>query len=386
MACERAQSTRRTHLCSAPQVTWQAPHFFSLADSETFRTHLSTASITKSLHSYALSMIALSSNAKTMLYNETNGLLDASMTASTPKDFSQIAKDSTKKQIRQEMSIWHFLFENSREAIVLINMKGEVVDANQAFVELLGYTREQTYQLGVWDWDADLDKETILGLLSSIDADGVTFETRHIRKDRNIIHVEISSNATFYQNERLLLCICRDTTEQKLKDEKMQELISTDPLTGLLNKREFTYRLNKAIQHAQNASEQLSLILMDIDRFKSINDEHGHLVGDRVLEDVAQLMKETVDEPASIARWGGEEFIILLPNTAPDTAQGTAENLRTELESRSAGGLNNITASFGVTSSQLNDDLHGVFNRADEAMYEAKGNGRNCVRVITSKP
>ncbi|RUM55139.1 MAG: hypothetical protein DSY86_02360, partial [Marinomonas sp.] len=225
-----------------------------------------------------------------MLYNETNGLLDASMTASTPKDFSQIAKDSTKKQIRQEMSIWHFLFENSREAIVLINMKGEVVDANQAFVELLGYTREQTYQLGVWDWDADLDKETILGLLSSIDADGVTFETRHIRKDRNIIHVEISSNATFYQNERLLLCICRDTTEQKLKDEKMQELISTDPLTGLLNKREFTYRLNKAIQHAQNASEQLSLILMDIDRFKSINDEHGHLVGDRVLEDVAQLM------------------------------------------------------------------------------------------------
>jgi diguanylate cyclase (GGDEF)-like protein/PAS domain S-box-containing protein len=331
-------------------------------------------------------MIALSSNAKTMLYNETNGLLDASMTASTPKDFSQIAKDSTKKQIRQEMSIWHFLFENSREAIVLINMKGEVVDANQAFVELLGYTREQTYQLGVWDWDADLDKETILGLLSSIDADGVTFETRHIRNDRNIIHVEISSNATFYQNERLLLCICRDTTEQKLKDEKMQELISTDPLTGLLNKREFTYRLNKAIQHAQNASEQLSLILMDIDRFKSINGEHGHLVGDRVLEDVAQLMKETVDEPASIARWGGEEFIILLPNTAPDTAQGTAENLRTELESRSAGGLNNITASFGVTSSQLNDDLQGVFNRADEAMYEAKGNGRNCVRVITSKP
>lgn len=287
-----------------------------------------------------------------------------------------------KKLIRQEQSIWHFMIQNAREAIVLLDMNGEVVEANQAYLDMLMYSREEIYELRVWDWDADLDQDTIINLLNNIDSAGVTFETRHTRKDGDIINVEISSNATSYQDERFLLCICRDTTERTQRDERMQELIIQDPLTLLLNRREFTYRLKNALHHAHQDPAPFALILFDIDHFKSINDTYGHLMGDRVLTDVATLLAQKIRGQDSFARWGGEEFAILLPNTHFEQACLTAERLRHETEHFLAGGIEHVTASFGVTVSKLSDDLSHIFNRADEAMYEAKGSGRNCVRWV----
>ncbi len=284
-----------------------------------------------------------------------------------------------KQLIRNEKSAWHFLFESTRDPVVLVNMQGEAVDINQAFLDLLHYQREEAYKMHIWDWDADFSKPEIIGLLSEIDFEGITFETRHRRKDGVILNVEISSNTTFYDDEPLLLCICRDITEKKRRDLELQELVSKDPLTGLLNRREFTYLLKDALHKSSTGTIQSSILLLDLDHFKSTNDEFGHLVGDRVLTYVAGLMKELTSQRYHVARWGGEEFTLLLPGVAKANAIKFAEQLRQAITVASPEGLPPVTASIGVATSYQTDDFNSLFKRVDDAMYLAKRSGRNCV-------
>ncbi|RDL45229.1 hypothetical protein DN730_06360 [Marinomonas piezotolerans] len=292
------------------------------------------------------------------------------------------SSDCIKQQIREETSIWHFLFENSHDAIVLLNMKGEVVDANDAFARHLKYSREELYDLHLWDWEADLPEDELLKLLPSVDQAGVVFESRHRLKDNTTVHVEIASNATFFQDERMLLCICRDATKKKLHDETMQKLISTDALTNLANRREFTYRLNDSLHSVRQGKPPFSLLLLDVDNFKGINDQHGHLFGDQVLIDLSNKMDQLVPGTSLLSRWGGEEFTILMPATDTSAATAFAEQLRAGIAQQLVCDIIYVTVSIGVTTWCPNDDLNSMFKRADDAMYSAKRSGRNCIKTI----
>ena len=163
----------------------------------------------------------------------------------------------------------------------------------------------------------------------------------------------------------------------------------TDPLTGIGNRGLFDERLVGAIEEALAEEHPLSLLLLDIDHFKSFNDNHGHQIGDIVIRLVAAKLREMVKGRDLPARYGGEEFAVILPQTPCDGARHLAEMIRkilatnkVRLKSRDLM-LGTITASFGVASLRQGDTSETLIQRADAALYEAKRRGRN--RVVTEE-
>lgn len=172
--------------------------------------------------------------------------------------------------------------------------------------------------------------------------------------------------------------------QENLKLVRTESL--TDPLTGLANRKHFDDRLAKAVADAHERSEPLSLIMTDIDHFKSFNDTWGHLTGDQVLRLVAMSVKQNVKGQDIAARYGGEEFAIILPNTVLRSALTVADHIRRavmakELMKRSTGqNLGRVTISLGVATVRKGDTPQSLIARADACLYAAKRNGRN--RVI----
>jgi diguanylate cyclase len=160
----------------------------------------------------------------------------------------------------------------------------------------------------------------------------------------------------------------------------------TDPLTSLGNRKFFDRAIENAVAHAAKCGEPLSLLMLDIDYFKSFNDNYGHLTGDQVLRLVAMSLKQTTKGQDITARYGGEEFAVVLPNTALRQALTVADNIRRavmskQLKKKSTGEiLGRVTISVGVSMLQPGDDRDRLIERADACLYAAKRNGRN--RVI----
>ncbi|MAS06632.1 MAG: hypothetical protein CL534_18370 [Ahrensia sp.] len=157
----------------------------------------------------------------------------------------------------------------------------------------------------------------------------------------------------------------------------------TDPLTGILNRRGFEARV-AALLNGQAPSGSLhGLIIADIDAFKSVNDRFGHDAGDMVIARIARLLEEGAGSEGLVARWGGEEFVVLIPKGGAALARLYAESVRTAAEATGHDCLNGeaVTVSFGITEWRPGDTLRMACGRADAALYEAKQAGRNCVRA-----
>jgi diguanylate cyclase len=172
--------------------------------------------------------------------------------------------------------------------------------------------------------------------------------------------------------------------QQSLEAIRAESL--TDPLTGLGNRKYFDRMIGMAVQSALASGEPLSLLLFDIDHFKSFNDSYGHLTGDQVLRLVGLSLKQTIKGQDITARYGGEEFAVVLPNTALRQALTVADHIRRavmakELKKKSTGEiLGRVTISVGVSMLKQGDDTDTLIDRADACLYAAKRNGRN--RVI----
>lgn len=176
-----------------------------------------------------------------------------------------------------------------------------------------------------------------------------------------------------------------NTEMEQLRAElaQVRQIAVTDGLTGLLNRRAFDQSLTKIIQQPESTNTYLSIL--DIDHFKRINDNFGHTVGDNVIKFVASLMKKHADEHHYVARYGGEELAIIMPETPKEKAIEISENIRLEMEkSRLKRKTDNqqlgqITISIGIAELQYNDDSEAFITRADTALYKAKESGRNKV-------
>ncbi len=155
-----------------------------------------------------------------------------------------------------------------------------------------------------------------------------------------------------------------------------------DQLTQLGNRKMFDEVLSKEIAQAKRHKSPLSIIMVDIDFFKKINDNYGHLIGDSVLVEFAQLLKNNIRLSDSISRWGGEEFIILLPNHTKVEADVLANKLNKTVEAFNFNKIKGFTASFGVTELLNGDTIETFLSRTDAALYQAKNNGRNQVVLI----
>ncbi len=174
-----------------------------------------------------------------------------------------------------------------------------------------------------------------------------------------------------------------DVTKMKEMEEKLKLLSQTDQLTQIYNRVKFHDALNQEIARIRRYETDLSLIMLDLDHFKQVNDTHGHDVGDDVLVNLTLLVKECIRETDIFARWGGEEFMVLLPHTNLHNAAQLAERIRTHVEHNHFKTVGKVTSSFGVTQFVLADNAESFIKRVDRALYKAKQKGRN--RVVSAQ-
>ena len=168
--------------------------------------------------------------------------------------------------------------------------------------------------------------------------------------------------------------------------ERTREEAMLDPLTGLLNRKGFDQRLQALLSQAPDSRESHCLLMLDIDHFKRVNDTHGHLMGDRVIQGLGEILRTSVTHPShAVARYGGEEFAIVLPNTSRAEATQIAETIRArtkamKLRNRSTQEVVlTVTISSGITTLRQGDDAHSLIARADAALYASKKGGRDRV-------
>jgi diguanylate cyclase (GGDEF)-like protein len=189
-----------------------------------------------------------------------------------------------------------------------------------------------------------------------------------------IHHYEARIVATWGEE---VLAIVRDFTDQR-QAEKMAE---TDPLTNIYNRRKFSRLLDQEIQRVERYDRFLSIVLLDIDHFKRVNDTYGHDTGDYVLRRITELIRENIRVTDILARYGGEEFVIILPETEVKGASRQIDRMRKTIEKTSFDGVGNLTISGGITSYMGGDSCKSMITRADKALYLAKEEGRNRVRI-----
>jgi diguanylate cyclase len=167
----------------------------------------------------------------------------------------------------------------------------------------------------------------------------------------------------------------------KKKTQKYEDMASTDQLTGLYNRYKFTELFISEYATMTKRKNEMSLIILDIDHFKIINDTYGHNIGDKVLVGIASILKKYFRSVDIVCRWGGEEFVVLVPTASIENGVLIAEKIRQAIENKPILEDIKITASFGITTIKIGDKLEDVVKRADEALYEAKNSGRNNVKI-----
>ena len=174
--------------------------------------------------------------------------------------------------------------------------------------------------------------------------------------------------------------------QARADNEKLEKLATVDSLTGLYNRPAVLCRLRELISFANRYKEDFSLIMLDLDHFKNVNDRYGHLAGDEVLAEIAALARRNVRDTDIVGRYGGEEFIIILPKTALASSWVVAERLRSIVEKTemkdSAGSVFSVTVSQGLAGWERGEDATSLISRADEALYKAKAKGRNRVQIL----
>jgi len=177
----------------------------------------------------------------------------------------------------------------------------------------------------------------------------------------------------------------RQVQQARSDQEEMERLANFDSLTGLYNRRAILGRLDEQTRHAKRYQEDLSLIMADLDHFKKVNDRYGHLVGDDVLESVGRLVQQSIRATDRAGRYGGEEFLVILPRTDLPSGVNVAERTRKLVEAaRMKGGKGEvlgITISLGVSSYRAGEEAESLVSRADDVLYRAKKNGRNRVET-----
>lgn len=256
--------------------------------------------------------------------------------------------------------------------------------ASYALQKISGYTEEELLGKPITLLlDPKLGLELYAEIIRTIDKHGQWRGTvRHMGKGPNYYWVETvvapiideTGVRTGYMQIR------QDVTSQK----RLEELWMTDHLTGLHNRQSIDQIWEREILRAERYGDLFSVLLIDIDYFKSVNDHYGHLVGDELLFQFAQLLQEECRDTDHVGRWGGEEFIILIPNTNLSSAVLMAEKIRETIEGFSFSTVGSVTVSIGVACYRSGMSEDELFALADKALYRAKHSGRNRVEVGNS--
>lgn len=266
-------------------------------------------------------------------------------------------------------------------------------EVNERWLDMLGLSREDISH-NIKDWTDRLhpdDREHLMELIQDSIARRVSYvgDFRILHKDGHWVWIQGSGGVVEYDPEGRPLRLCgiyQEITDRKAMERQLEYQATHDALTGLLNRRELLERLENELNRANRYAKNLVVFLLDIDHFKQINDNLGHKAGDRVLQGFADLLNDQLRKMDLCGRYGGEEFIIVLPETKIDQAVGMGERLRSLVEGNEqlAPGLElSITVSIGIADYPASGDTAAeLIEAADKALYRAKNQGRN--RIATA--
>lgn len=284
-------------------------------------------------------------------------------------------------QADEVLKRYQLLFEHASDIILFFRRDGTILEANTAAVNTYGYSREQLLTMNVCDLRAHHTKALLAGQIDQAEENGLLYETMHQLRDGKIMPVEVSLQGTVLENEKVLLGIVRDITDRKKAAETINYLAYHDPLTDLPNRVLFFDRLTVAIANAQRNKQMLAVMFLDLDRFKLVNDIMGHAMGDQFLKKVGKQLKACVRSNDTVARIGGDEFTILLPDISREEDAGkVAKKIIDSLKKPWI--INSyefqITVSVGIVLYPNDgEDAETLTKNADTAMYRAKEQGDN---------
>lgn len=276
------------------------------------------------------------------------------------------------------------IFDSVHDGIVVADVQTRRFRmVNAAICRMLGYSRDELLQRGMTDIHPEEELPRIARIFDQMsqEATGLVPDLPMQRKDGSVFHADTSSSPITIDGVACLVGVFRDTTERR-RAERAEELASRDSLTSLYNHRMFYALLQDEMARTRRFGHPVSLLMLDIDHFKHVNDSYGHQAGDAILKGLSGLLVRHARAVDRVCRYGGEEFTVILPETGADTAFETAERLRTAIESHpfdaGDGRMIGITVSIGVaTHPQQVDTLEDLVKASDLALYAAKQGGRN---------
>jgi diguanylate cyclase (GGDEF)-like protein/PAS domain S-box-containing protein len=288
------------------------------------------------------------------------------------------------------------------------NTKGIITYVNDKFCEISGYARHELLgkphniirhpsmpSSAFKDlWDTIKSKKPWHGLVTNMKKDGRKYVVDSVvipilDIDGDIVeYIAIRHDVTEFEETKEQLSTLNKAMKHKVDElynmtATLEEEASIDGLTGAFNRMKFEKNFEFEVNKAKLSGKSLSMILLDIDHFKSINDKHGHSVGDDVLKEIVELVSQNIRGMDTLARWGGEEFVVLLPTMELQGAVDLANRLKDLIQNSDFSTKEKITSSFGVGQIVPNESKNDFFERVDKALYEAKIGGRN--QVVQAK-
>src|SRR5271157_1764207 len=294
--------------------------------------------------------------------------------------------------IRESEEKYRTIIENIEDGYHELDFSGNIVFFNDALLKMLGYSRDEFAGMNYHNLT---DEETARQMSQVCDevyktgkpSRGIEIEVMKKDGTMRVVEISVSLILDAKGQEVGFRNLVRDVTERKKTEETIRRLAYHDPLTGLPNRLLFTDRLNMAITRAKRNKQYLAVMMLDLDYFKDINDTLGHHMGDRLLQAVGSRLTELLRKGDTIARMGGDEFLILLPeinNVGVTTtiAQKIVESFQSPfiIDDRKL----RITTSIGIAIyPDVSDDVETLIKNADIAMYRAKGSGRNNYQLFT---
>ncbi|MEW6110384.1 MAG: GGDEF domain-containing protein [Nitrospirota bacterium] len=308
-------------------------------------------------------------------------------------------RQKTEEELGKSVKFLDMIFDSIRDPFIILDRDFRVVKVNEAYAHMKDLHDNDL--IGKRCYEITRGRDTVcddcIVEKTFISADPCVKEKRSAMQGVQETWFEIYTYPIQTKNGSVTHVIeyVRNITERKKIEEERERLIqqleflsTTDSLTGLLNRRMLIKRLNSEIDRARRYGLELSLILCDLDYFKEINDTYGHNAGDSVLKSISSIFSELARKPDIIGRYGGDEFMIILPETSIKGAEDMAERIRLRVQSSEFpvvdGKSARTTMSLGITHFKGGEvDIYDLINRIDKALYTSKRTGKNQVYTLT---
>ncbi|PSF08986.1 sensor domain-containing diguanylate cyclase [Marinobacter halophilus] len=306
--------------------------------------------------------------------------------AGKPRFFISIQKDITQLHAAQSTgNLFAKAIDAAHDGIFITNAEGVIEFANQGFEIMTGYTPTEVVGRSPSVLKSGKhDKTFYKGLWRHLN-EGLPFRAMVINRAKGGQEIHCQQTITPVKNPdgkiTHFISIIKDLTDRVFEELKLREQASHDSLTGLLNRRAGEIELDVALIEAQENDSGFSVLMIDIDNFKAVNDTYGHPRGDEIIKVVAEILMDETRKTDKCVRWGGEEFIVVLPFCDLAKASEIAENIRAAMSAFSFDDVGQVTLSIGATESTASDTTSAILERVDKLLYDSKRDGKN--RVTT---